>query len=94
MSIEIVDNCVGCSSIYGSCMRSACPNYRHKAIICDNCGAEVEFAYIVPSPKLKKDRTPVLDRFGRLVWEDDHFCQDCLEQVFDTIDAESEEDDG
>ena len=42
---KIIDNCVGCKSIFGSCMKSACPYHRRVAVVCDECENEEDTLY-------------------------------------------------
>ena len=41
--VKYVSECVGCSSIYGTCMKGACPYYSVPVFICDDCGEEVPY---------------------------------------------------
>ena len=39
------DNCVGCSTIYGSCLGAGCPNRNQIVLVCDKCEADVDKLY-------------------------------------------------
>lgn len=40
-----VDNCTGCRTIFGNCLRTACPNRARKIVVCDDCGVESNELY-------------------------------------------------
>ena len=40
MSVEIVNECVGCTGVGLHCIGSSCPNRRVERYYCDRCGAE------------------------------------------------------
>ena len=40
-----IDNCVGCSTIFGNCMGTACPNHKRRVRVCDACECEDEHLY-------------------------------------------------
>lgn len=42
---EIVDNCVGCTSMGLYCMGVGCPNRAHEVYTCDKCHTETELYY-------------------------------------------------
>ena len=43
--ITTINNCVGCSTLFGNCMGTACPYHEHKAVVCDNCENQEEHLY-------------------------------------------------
>ena len=40
MKIRKIDNCVGCSTVFGNCQGSACPYYPYETVVCDECEEE------------------------------------------------------
>ena len=50
--IKKVDNCVGCRTIFGSCMGTLCPNHARLALVCDICGGEEEKLYKVDGQEI------------------------------------------
>lgn len=53
--IEYQDNCVGCSTIFGSCLGAGCPHRHEAVLICDKCGDEAEKLYEYEGEQLCKD---------------------------------------
>lgn len=63
--VEYVDECVGCSTIYGSCLGAGCPHKHVPVLYCDKCEANVEELYEYEGEQLCKecllDTVPTVD---------------------------------
>ena len=42
---KTIDDCVGCSTIFGSCRGVACPYHKRRVLVCDDCESMAEHLY-------------------------------------------------